>query len=78
MIEPVGEAEAADRERVVPGPVMIDGMSEPRIVSLRETTEFSEKKIDSVARVTMNGGRLIRVTSKPLIAPIAVPQDRGR
>ena len=39
---------------------MIDGMSEPRIVSLRETTEFSEKKIDSVAKVTMNGGSLIR------------------
>ena len=51
-------------------------MSEPRIVSLRDTTAFSEKKIDNVARVTMNGGSLIRVTSKPLIAPIAVPRIR--
>ena len=51
-------------------------MSEPRIVSLLETTEFSEKKMLSVPSVTMNGGSLIRVTRKPLTAPIAVPQAK--
>ena len=41
------------------------------MVSLRLTTEFSEKKMLSVPSVTMNGGSLSRVTSRPLIAPIA-------
>ena len=56
---------------VCPVHVMMAGMSEPRMVSLRLTTEFSEKKMLSVASVTMNGGSLSRVTSRPLIAPIA-------
>ena len=71
MIVPQVRLKPPIRNALFPVAVMIAGMSEPRIVSLRETTEFSEKKIDSVARVTMNGGRLIRVTSRPLIAPIA-------
>ena len=53
-------------------------MSVPRTVSLLLTTEFSEKKMVSVPSVTMNGGSLIRVTRKPLIAPIAVPQAKPR
>ena len=55
---------------------MIGGMSEPRMVSLRLTTEFSEKKMLSVASVTMNGGSLSRVTSSPLIDPIARPHRK--
>ena len=54
----------------------MSGMSEPRTVSLLETTELSEKKMLSVPSVTMNGGSLSRVTSKPLRAPIAVPQTQ--
>ena len=76
MIVPQVRLKPPIRNALFPVAVMIAGMSEPRIVSLRETTEFSEKKIDSVARVTMNGGSLIRVTSRPLIAPIAVPRTR--
>ena len=55
---------------------MMSGMSEPRIVSLLLTTEFSEKKMLSVPSVTMNGGSLSRVTSRPLIAPIARPHRK--
>ncbi len=51
-------------------------MSEPRIVSLWLSTEFSEKKMLSVPSVTMNGGSLSRVTSRPLIAPIARPHRK--
>ncbi len=76
MIVPQVRLKPATRNALFPVAVMIDGMSEPRIVSLRDTTAVSEKKIDSVARVTMNGGRLTRVTSQPLNAPIAVPRMR--
>src|SRR4029079_14754754 len=76
MIVPQVRLKPATRNALFPVAVMIDGMSEPRIVSLRDTTAGKAKKIDSVAKVTMNGGRLTLVTSQPLNAPIAVPRMR--
>ena len=50
---------------VLPVQVIMSGMSEPRTVSLLDTTALSEKKMVSVPSVTMNGGSLSRVTRKP-------------
>ena len=53
-------------------------MSLPRTVSLCEMYRLSAKKMFSVPSVTMNGGSLTRVTSRPLSIPHASPTVKPR